>query len=371
MRMDSKLQGKQVLLLVSTDVTFDQRLRRTAQTLADLGASVHIIGRKLPDSVSVNWPDIQVDRVELSAPSGPRMYYQMNQRMFTIGRSSNWDIVVSNDFDTLLAGFRISRKTDAAWILDAHEHFIEVPELIGRQTKRYAWHALGLWATKRLDAAYTVSESLARTLSNTYGIPFSVIENRPWYRDNALDVETESHLLFYQGALNRGRGLETAILAMREMPNYQLQLAGDGDIRGELEALIRRYHINDRVELLGRISPDKLDAYTACAWLGLNLLEGQGLNYYYSLANKFFDYAQWGVPSLNPAFPEYIKYQNKYGGCLLMDTLTPAQFKSTVFSLEDDPEAYANLKKGALKMKEECHWETQVPELEAIYSAVL
>ncbi len=369
--MESKLTGKRILLLVSTDITFDQRLHRTARTLSDLGASVYVIGRKLPSSVSVNWPEIQTHRLELSAVSGPRMYFQMNQRMYTHARSGNWDIVVSNDFDTLLAGYRISRATHAAWILDAHEHFIEVPELIGRQSKRYAWHALGLWAGRRLDAAYTVSDSLARILTNTYGISFSSIENRPWYRSDSLRRDPEPHLLFYQGALNRGRGLETAILAMREMPNYHLQLAGDGDIRGELEALIRRYHLSDRIELLGRVSPDKLDDYTARAWLGLNLLEGQGLNYYYSLANKFFDYAQWGVPSINPSFPEYKKYQKKYEGCLLLENLNPSEFKNAVFSLEDDPEAYSKLKAGALNMKEQCHWETQISELEKIYSSVL
>jgi len=369
--MESKLTGKRILLLVSTDITFDQRVQRTARTLTGLGAYVHIIGRKLPASVAVDWPEIQIHRLELSALSGPRMYFQLNQRMYKSARGAQWDIVVSNDFDTLLAGYRISRASHAAWVLDAHEHFIEVPELIGRDSKRYAWHALGLWASKRLDAAYTVSDSLSRILTSTYGISFSTIENRPWYRSDFREIDPEPRLLFYQGALNRGRGLETAILAMREMPNYKLQLAGDGDIRGELEALVRRYHLSDRIELLGRISPDKLDDHTARAWLGLNLLEGQGLNYYYSLANKFFDYAQWGVPSVNPSFPEYKKYQKRYGGCLLLEHLNPSQFKSAVFSLEDDPEAYSRLKAGALKMKAECHWETQISELEKIYSSVL
>jgi glycosyltransferase involved in cell wall biosynthesis len=370
--MRSKLKDKRVLLLVSTDVTYDQRVYRTARSLSDLGAKVTLIGRNLPDSSPVEWPGIRIERVSLSVQSGPSMYILMNQKMIVQAAAVHrWDIVVSNDFDTLLAGYRISRKNKSAWILDAHEHFIEVPELKGREIKRSLWHALGLWAAPRLDAAYTVSESLGRILSGTYNIPFSIIENRPLYRSMKTTYKTIPKLLFYQGALNRGRGLDTAILAMRDMPNYKLHMAGDGDIKGELEALIRRYHLEDRVELLGRIPPKKLDFYTAKAWLGLNLLEGEGLNYYYSLANKFFDYAQWGVPSINPAFPEYLKYKNKYGGCLLLDKLSPSNIKSAVFSLEDDPAAYANLRKGALKMKEACHWETQVPKLEKIYSTVV
>lgn len=367
----SKLNGKKILLLVSTDVTFDQRVYRTAVSLRDFGAELHIIGRHLPNSKLINWPGITVHRVSLGSEGGPLMYYQMNDRMYGLGKSQNWDIVVSNDFDTLIAGYRISRKTKAAWILDAHEHFIEVPELMDRQTKRYLWHALGLWAAKRLDAAYTVSESLALTLSLTYKIPFSSIENRPVFIELEDELETEEKLLMYQGALNRGRGLETAIIAMRDMPNYRLEIAGNGDIKDELVALIRRYNLSDRVHLLGRVPPERLGAYTSRAWLGLNLLEGRSLNYYYSLANKFFDYAQWGVPSINPAFPEYKKYIARYGGAVVLEDVNPTQLRKLIFEIEDEEEKYGKLVAGALAMKKDCHWETQIPELEKIYTSVL
>lgn len=369
--MGNKLADKSILLLVSTDLTFDQRVHRTARTLSDLGARVSVMGRMLPDSVSLDWGDIETHRVTLNIQSGPPMYFMMNQKMVQQANEGPWDIVVSNDFDTLLAGYRISRKHKAAWVLDAHEHFIEVPELRGREIKRYAWHALGLWASRRLDAAYTVSESLRRILSSTYNIPFSVIENRPLLRPGFAKEEPVPRLLFYQGALNRGRGLETAILAMREMPNYTLQIAGDGDIKGELEALIRRYHLGNRVELLGRIPPETLGKYTSRAWLGLNLLASNSLNYYYSLANKFFDYAQYGIPSINPAFPEYIRYNSKYGGSLLLDELSPQRLKAKIFELEDDPNAYKRLVQEAEHMRSDCHWDTQISELERIYSELL
>jgi glycosyltransferase involved in cell wall biosynthesis len=158
---------------------------------------------------------------------------------------------------------------------------------------------------------------------------------------------------------------------MRDMPNYQLEIAGDGDIKDELVALIRRYNLSDRVRLLGRVEPEKLGVYTSRAWLGLNLLEGRSLNYYYSLANKFFDYAQWGVPSVNPAFPEYRKYVARFGGALVLEKVNPSELRKMIFEIEDETDRYENLKAGALAMKEECHWETQIPELEKIYTQVL
>jgi glycosyltransferase involved in cell wall biosynthesis len=369
--MISPLKSKKIVLLLSNDITYDQRVFRIASTLEQRGAEVTVLGRLLPHSISVHWPNITTKRFSISAQSGPLMYAQLNQKLASFGRSQPWDIVVSNDFDTLLAGYRIASKSNAAWVLDAHEHFIEVPELQGRNTKRYIWHALGLWAAKRLDAAYTVSDSLSRLLSLTYGIEFLTIENRPIFKDLNLTKDKPIKNILYQGALNRGRGLDTAILAMQDLPHCKLQFAGEGYISDELKALVRRYSLEDRVEFLGRISPGALDEVTASAWLGINLLEGGSLNYYYSLANKFFDYAQLGIPSLNPNFPEYQRYIDKYNAGLIMDSITPYDFKHLVYGLMEDEAKYSGLRNGALRMKEDCHWASQEDALCSIYESLV
>lgn len=369
--MISPLKNKRIVFLLSNDITYDQRVFRIATTLEQRGAEVTVIGRLLPHSISVDWPNIKTQRFELSAQSGPLMYAQLNRKLARVGRSQKWDIVVSNDFDTLLAGYRIASKSKAAWILDAHEHFIEVPELQGRNAKRYIWHALGLWAAKRLDAAYTVSDSLSRLLSLTYDIEFLTIENRPIYKEVEILNDKPQKKILYQGALNRGRGLDTAVLAMRDLPHCKLQFAGAGDITDELKALVRRYALEERVNFLGRISPRALDEVTASAWLGINLLEGGSLNYYYSLANKFFDYAQLGVPSLNSNFPEYKKYIDTYHSGLLLDSVTPYDFKHAVYGLLEDDEHYSRLRDGALQMKEDCHWASQENKLCSIYESLV
>ena len=44
--------------------------------------------------------------------------------------------------------------------------------------------------------------------------------------------------------------------------------------------------MTDKVIFRGRVPFEELPAYTACADIGINLLENWGLNYYYSLPNR-------------------------------------------------------------------------------------
>ena len=69
------------------------------------------------------------------------------------------------------------------------------------------------------------------------------------------------------------------------------------------------------------IAPEKLRQLTGLAYIGVNLVEPVGLNQYYSLANKFFDYIHAGVPQLSMDFPEYRRINEEQAiGLLIPDT---------------------------------------------------
>ena len=46
------------------------------------------------------------------------------------------------------------------------------------------------------------------------------------------------------------------------------------------------------------LQPEELRLITAEAYIGINLVENNGLSNYLSLANKFFDYIHAGIPQL-------------------------------------------------------------------------
>jgi len=126
------------------------------------------------------------------------------------------------------------------------------------------------------------------------------------------DGKNERKIILYQGAVNIGRGLEQAILAMHFIENAKLVLAGDGDIKADLQTLVTKENLQNKVEFTGRLSLEELAKLTPQADLGLSIEEDFGLNYRFALPNKLFDYIQAQVPVLITNLPEMAAIVNKY-----------------------------------------------------------
>jgi glycosyltransferase involved in cell wall biosynthesis len=218
--------------------------------------------------------------------------------------------------------------------------------------------------------AYTVGPALAKLFEDKYRLPFAVVRNVPLPAPALARIEKKEKIILYQGALNEGRGIETALEAMRHLEGFQLWLAGEGDLSDQLRVYARTLGVWDKVRFLGFISPSELDQITAQAWLGLNLFENRGLNYYLSLANKFFSYVQLGVPSLNMDFPEYRAHCAVYRVGLLLPELAPEALVKAVQALERNPELYHTLQENCRKAAEVWNWEVEKKELLRVWKVV-
>jgi glycosyltransferase involved in cell wall biosynthesis len=105
---------------------------------------------------------------------------------------------------------------------------------------------------------------------------------------------------------------------------------GDGDILNELKAKVKIDHLEDRVLFFGKIPFEQLSAYTRYADIGINLLENKGLNYYYSLPNRIFDYMRNCIPVLTVDFPEIRKIVAHYDIGTLVDNHEPVFLAKTI-----------------------------------------
>ena len=258
-------------------------------------------------------------------------------------------------------------------VYDAHEYFTETPEVVRRPVIRTAWEWLAGELIPKLKYGYTVGPQLARLFEERYKIPFAVIRNLPtekiWSEENN---SSNRKVLLYQGMLNEGRGLESAIRAMPLLPpEVQLWLAGNGDIKTNLERLVDSLDLVGRVRFYGFVPPADLPLLTSQAWLGLNLLENKGLSYYYSLANKAFDYIQAGIPSVHMDFPEYRALQDQYGVFVLLPDLEPARFAWEVQLLLDDPLRYGEIARNCRRAARELTWEREEEKLLAFYRDIV
>jgi glycosyltransferase involved in cell wall biosynthesis len=309
-------------------------------TLQKCGYFVIETGRLLPESLSLERPYFTL-RKKLWFRKGPQFYAEFNIRLFFHLMTANVDLIFANDLDTLPAAYLASRLRKKALIFDAHELFTEVPELEKRPVIKNIWGKIEELILPHLTNSITVCKSIADYYKSKYNIPMDVVRNIPNHL-SPLAVKQKisfpgKKIILYQGALNTGRGLEMVMDAMPFIENAMLVIIGDGDIRHQLAERTKTLKIEDRVSFWGKISAEKLYEYTPSAHIGLCLLENRGLNYYYSLPNRIFDYLQAGVPVLATRFPEITNIVETYKTGVLIDHYEPTYLAEVINNMLKNP----------------------------------
>ena len=362
-----------IVFTVTNDLSYDQRMQRICHTLSTHGYSILLVGRSLPHSIPLTASSFRQKRLYCPFRKGVFFYAAYNlQLFFYLLFLRRYDAICSIDLDTLPAGFLASLLRRKKRVFDAHEYFTEVPEVVNRPLVKSFWSLLARLILPYYRHAYTVGKGLAQLMEEKYGLQFSVIRNVAAYTGNLTIPELQNgpRIILYQGALNEGRGLETAIAAMQYLENVQLVIAGEGDLSLELRALTKRLQLENKVQFLGFVTPVQLKKYTSKAWVGINLLENRGLSYYYSLANKFFDFVQAGVPILTMDFPEYRALNEEYEVAILLPDLKEEGVVKALQLLLNKKELHAKLQDACLVAREVWNWEAEEKTLLQFWTAV-
>ncbi|MBK9013879.1 MAG: glycosyltransferase [Saprospiraceae bacterium] len=363
---------KRIICTVSNDLTYDQRMIRICTSLVSAGYEVMLVGRELHGSRTLVQRAFAQKRLRLLFKNGKLFYLELNLRMFFGLLFSRFDIVYSVDLDTLLPGRLVSALRRKTCVFDAHEYFTEVPELAERPLTKSVWEMAARLTIPGLRHAITVCYSLAEVFEKRYGVHFTVIRNVPLAGEKPMqEAKPKSpFVLIYQGALNDGRGLEESILAMKLLDGVELWICGEGDLSDELRLLTQKNGVEQKVRFFGKLLPDELAKLTTQADLGLNLLKNKGLNYYYSLANKAFDYIQAGLPSLGMEFPEYVQLNGEFDVFHLIEKLEPEEIATAVTQLRSNKNRYDTLAANCRAASKTLNWQMESKKLLEFFSKI-
>ena len=96
-----------------------------------------------------------------------------------------------------------------------------------------------------------------------------------------------------------------------------------------------------------------------------------GLNYYYALPNKLFDYIQARIPVLVSDFPEMAKIVNDYGIGLTVNTSDPVRLASVFKEMLENDGKRRLWKQNLEKAAEKLCWEKEEKRLLEIYSEII
>lgn len=367
---------KKIYCSVTNDLLQDQRMHRICLSLQTAGYQLTLVGRKQKDSLPLPDRPYAQKRLNCFFQAGKFFYIEYQLRLFFFLLFQQFDILCAVDLDSLPAGHAAARLKGKRLVFDAHEYFEEMPEVVRRPKIRAIWAWIARHYIPKVDLAYTVCQSLADLFEEQHGQPFGVIRNLPLAQPKAQQAvrypENGPLILIYQGMLNEGRGLEELLAALADFSpqEVQLWLLGKGDKMASLQEQAQSLNLGEQLKFWGFLPAEELQKITPQAHLGLNLLKHQGQSYYFSLANKFFDYVQAEKPSLNMAFPEYQRHLAEYEVALLLEELSPKAISRAIRRLLDEPQLYQQLQANCRLAKQDWLWEKEAQKLLTYYEAL-
>ncbi len=368
---------KTIVVSVTNDLVTDQRVHKVCTTLQEMGFTIHLIGRKLKNSLPLE-RNYRITRMRLLFNKGPLFYTEYNFRLFILLLFSKKDVLLANDLDTLLPNFLVAKISNKPIVYDSHELFTEVPELIHRPKVQKIWLTIEEFIFPKLKHVFTVNQLIADIYTQKYKVPVKILRNiAPKYVLDTIDKSFEKNVgkgkkvIILQGAgINIDRGGEEAVEMMRYVNHAILYVIGSGDVFPILHQMVKEYDLENKVFLLGRRPYKELMKYTQIADLGLSLDKNTNLNYEYSLPNKIFDYIQAETPMLVSNRKIIAKLIQGENLGMIIDHHNPLLMAEKVNEMLSSPNYdiwKQNLKLAAKKY----HWEKESEVIKEVYSQFL
>lgn len=360
-----------IVFTVTNDLTYDQRMQRICGSLANNGYAVLLVGRQLKDSAVLKQQAFKQKRLNCWFKKGFAFYGEYNIRLFFFLLFVKADAFCAIDLDTILPNYFASSIRNKKRLYDAHELFTEQKEIVTRPFVHKVWLAMERFAVPKFKHGYTVNLFIKDELNRRYGVDYGIIRNIPVQQQlNNQTIKQSNSFIIYQGAVNEGRSFETLIPAMKEV-NGKLVIVGKGNFFEQTKQLIEGNKLGGKIELKGFVAPDELKQLTPQAKFGLTLFEDTGLNQYYSLSNRFFDYIMAGIPQVCVGYPEYEAINNEHEVALLVDDTKEETLVVALNKLLNDGVLYERLQQNCLKAREVLNWNGEEKKLVKYWEEIL
>lgn len=360
-----------ILISVFNNLYTDQRVEKICRTLYENGYKIELIGNSWEGLPEISRP-YPFTRIKLKSKILRFAYLEFNQKLYSelLKKADEETILLSNDLDTLLPNYLVSKHNNIPLVFDSHEIFTEMPSVQGRFVQKI-WRFLEKSIIPNIKFMMTASESYAKWFEKTYHIPKPVVVRnfpRKLNHYSSFPETTRNKIILYQGAINPSRGLDKIIPAMKKIDNAELWIAGKGPRFDEYVALTQSLSLEHKVKFLGKLLPEDLRKITETADVGLSIEENNGLSYYYSLPNKISDYIQSHVPVIVSNFPEMKNIVQLYNVGEIIENHSEKELSDKInIVLKNGKKYYKN---NLEKASEDLCWENEEKKLLDLYKNV-
>ena len=369
-----------VVFALTGDVRRNSRALKQLRALAALGATTEALTFGPPAEEA--WLEAGIRLRVLPRPpgSGPRFFARIHRLFAQTARAIPARVYHASDLYTLAAMHAAARHHKGRLVYDARELYPHVAATAGRPWVRAMWRLVEGRHIRHADAVFTVSDSIAERMAQTYSLPPPVVlHNVPPYRSvvssGYLRAQTGASpgtvVLLHQGQIQKDRGCLLLADAMRHVHGAVLVFLGGGPLKPMLQQHVRATSLDDRIRFLDPVPPDALLPVTASADIGITLLEDTCLNHRFALPNKLFEYLMAGLPVLASDLPEIRGVVETFEVGCVVDPADRVALAETLQRMVDDEPARARWAAHAPRVFETFSWEKASQRFKQAYQNLL
>lgn len=369
------MNGKRAVISFLGNINYDTRARNLYFSLIDLGYDVH--------TLSFDWYDrpkggaIPVVRLSKSVSS---LFFYLKFILTVVGQLSmhKYDLYIASDIYNLPFLSFFARFRGKPVFYDSRELFRYLAGLKGKQKVQRLMAWIENHYIRDCDKIIVTGKMDAEVLIEDYGLAegkFILLRNLPHLvgKLKPLDIRTQfdfpsdSVILIYQGVILNGRGLKVLVKALKQIENTCLVIMGDGELKSELEILIEKEGLTERVGFTGTIPQSDILSYTAAADIGCTLIENISKSYFYALPNKMFEYIAAGIPVLASNLPQMMQVIDEHR---VGKYVNPDDIESVIAGIKElsDSGRKKELAENARKAHFELNWEAEFSRVKHHFS---
>ena len=359
----NRAEGRDVVMLVLSDLRIDPRVEREARALSGAGYRIIVICPEpfhgAAAAISIDWGSgVEIKLIDIQAAAFAS--YRPGYLAETIYREAVQHrpfAFHAHDLNMAYAALAAARQTGSHLVVDFHEWFSENVHWSERLKEWVPYPARWMANMKELEArclreasaTITVCDSIADAmLVELGGHRPHVIRNIPAFQPvggrtyrplkEELGIPEDSFLLLWQGGTGPTRLIDPIIEALADAPDCIFAIRGPSlDIYGPgYLALAERVGAGRRLLLLPPVPSQDVVSAAGGADAGIWNLPALCRNFTFALPNKIFEYVAAGLPVLAANYPEAARLVLEYDIGLTFDPYDSTSIARAINRLGSD-----------------------------------
>jgi len=361
-----------ICMLTTSNLVFDTRILNEAHTLAKIYDLTIVTFES--DALDLKMLPFKIKQVRCFGKKG------VIKSLFSLARQAfkeNTDIYHAHDLDGLFCAYLPALLKGKTLIYDSHELWSDALQF-GRFKKfKRVFSFLEWFLVLRVKFIITVNESLSKILAEKYHKKVFALYNYPAVIKRDLSKKSlrqkypGKKIIIYLGGITKGRGINLIVQVAKLLDqNFIFLLIGYGSEKENIEKLIIKQKMENKVKILDPFAPGTIVPSVAGADLGLCLIERISLSYYLSTPNKLFQYINADIPILASNFPEMKKIilEDNIGD--VVSPVRPKEVARKIKELTSEPK-HQELVKNLSKVKRKYSWQVESKKLIKNYLEIL